>query len=281
MSTQSLTTSRGRALLIAGGAFVLVFILWQWTSQSPILYPLRLFVTFVHEAGHGLAAILTGGRFERFQVFSNGAGLALTGGGSRFLILQMGYLGAALFGAILLYATNRAKDVRWVALAVGLFFATCAFLFTGKGQSAFLLGLVGGAGLWWLSNKFPSARLFFRALAGLAILVALFLISSEVALLVGIIGSVVLIALGLMASRRVIIVVLNLLALIVGFNAIDDIWSLMSNRTASLGPTFNDAYALATLTHTPVEVWILLWTVLAIVMMGMAIYLSFVRSRQD
>src|SRR5512141_1767924 len=128
MSTQSLTNSRGRTLLIAGGAFVLVYFLWQWTSQSPVLYPLRLFVTFVHEAGHGLAAILTGGRFEGFQVFPNGAGLALTRGGSPFLVLQMGYLGAALFGAILLYATNRTKHVNLVALVIGVFFAACAIL---------------------------------------------------------------------------------------------------------------------------------------------------------
>ncbi len=281
MSTQSLTNSRGRALLIAGGAFVLVFLLWQWTSQSPVLYPLRLFVTFVHEAGHGLTAILTGGRFERFIVYPNGSGLAYTSGGSPFFILQMGYLGAALFGAILLYTTNRTKHVNLVAIVVGLFFAGCALLFTGNGQSAFLIGMVGGAGLWWLSNKFPSARLFFRALACLAIVLGLFLIGSEVALLVGIIGSVALIALGLLASRPVIIVVLNLLAMIVGFNAIDDIWSLMSNRTVGLGATRNDAYALATFTNTPVEVWILLWTVLAIVMMGTALYLSFVRSRHD
>ena len=181
MNTQSLTNSRARTLFIAGGAFVFVFILWQWTSQSPILYPLRLFVTFVHEAGHGLTAILTGGRFERFIVFPNGAGLAYTAGGSPFFVLQMGYLGAALFGAILMYATNRAKDVRWVAIVVGLFFAICALLFTGNGQSAFLLcdasqpeffessrfnlaGMVPQLGRAYLSARRRAGRLFAQTI---------------------------------------------------------------------------------------------------------------------
>jgi hypothetical protein len=75
----------------------------------------------------------------------------------------------------------------------------------------------------------------------------------------------------------VTIFVLNILAFITGFNAINDVWSLMNNRTASLGTTRNDALAMAQFTNVPVEFWIVLWTGLAIIMMGIAIYLSFIR----
>src|SRR5260370_19786868 len=45
---------RWSALGMAFGAFILVFFVWQFTNLNPILYPLRLLVTFVHETGHGL-----------------------------------------------------------------------------------------------------------------------------------------------------------------------------------------------------------------------------------
>ncbi len=51
---------RWSALGMAFGAFILVFFVWQFTDLNPILYPLRLLVTFVHETGHGLTAALPG-----------------------------------------------------------------------------------------------------------------------------------------------------------------------------------------------------------------------------
>ena len=272
-------TPRTRTLMLAGGAFLLVFVLWQWSSQTVLLYPLRLFVTFVHETGHGLTALITGGRFDHFEVLSNGAGVAYTAGGSHFLVLQMGYLGAALFGAVLLYAANRVQRVNAVAAIVGLFFASCAVLFTGSGRIALLAGTVCAVVLWLLSDRFKRWQGVLRALAALAVFLTVVLLGSEVALAVGIIGGALLIALGIYASRPVTIFVLNILAFITGFNAINDVWSLMSNRMASLGTTRNDALAMAQFTNVPVELWIVLWTGLAIIMMGIAIYLSFIRSR--
>src|ERR1041385_6036897 len=104
--------SRLESMLLAFLAFLLVFVLWQGTFNNGLLYPFRLLVTFVHESGHGLTAMLTGGRFEGFEVLENGSGVASTAGGNEVLIKTMGYVGAALFGAALLYAANRIQQVR-------------------------------------------------------------------------------------------------------------------------------------------------------------------------
>src|SRR5258708_22002342 len=121
---------RVETLGLALGAFVLVFILWQTSNAGSLLYPFRLLVTFVHESGHGLAAIMTGGHFEKFQVFDSGAGVARTSGGNPLFILPMGYLGAALFGALILYAANHVRAAQNVAFLVGGYFLLCAILFT-------------------------------------------------------------------------------------------------------------------------------------------------------
>src|SRR5258708_8945729 len=141
---------RWSALGMAFGAFVLVFFVWQFTDQNTILYPLRLLVTFVHETGHGLTAALTGGHFLRFVVYPNGSGVATTSGGSAFLVPQMGYLGAALFGAVLLYAANHVQRVQIVAGALCVFFSARALLFPQAGPLALIwpggaVGLLLGA----------------------------------------------------------------------------------------------------------------------------------------
>ena len=41
-----------------------------------ILYPVSLVYTFIHEMGHGIAAILAGGGFDKFVMHPDGSGLA-------------------------------------------------------------------------------------------------------------------------------------------------------------------------------------------------------------
>lgn len=71
---------------------LLVWVLW-WT---PAIAPVRLFVVFLHELSHGLAAYLTGGKLVSFYLVAQEGALALTAGGSRFVILNAGYLGSLL-----------------------------------------------------------------------------------------------------------------------------------------------------------------------------------------
>jgi len=123
-------------------ALVIVLVVWNIPGLDRVLYPFRLFVTFIHEAGHGLAAILTGGEFLYFDVLPDGAGLATTRGGSRAAILPAGYLSAAFFGAALFYVTNRFPYPRLIALAVGAGVGTLSLLY---GQTSQIAYTVGGA----------------------------------------------------------------------------------------------------------------------------------------
>lgn len=111
---------RTRALTMAFIALILVVIAWNIPALSGLLYPFRLFVTFVHEAGHAVAAKLSGGEVIGFAVYQNGAGVATTAGGSRALILASGYIGAAFFGAVLFYLANTVRHSRWISAALGL-----------------------------------------------------------------------------------------------------------------------------------------------------------------
>ena len=90
--------------------WLLVFAIWM-AGQVPVLgKPFRLLATWVHELGHGLGAILTGGSFDQMVISPNFSGLAHTFTGSdwqRVIVLLGGLLGPACAGAIMLIMTRR------------------------------------------------------------------------------------------------------------------------------------------------------------------------------
>lgn len=267
--------SRAETLLLAFLAFLLVFLLWQGSYNSSLLYPFRLLVTFVHESGHGITAIVTGGRFVDFTVDASGSGVARTIGGSVVLVKSMGYLGAALFGAALLFAANRVPRVRIVAAVIGVFFLLCAILYTGGGMLA-LIGAAVGVISWLLATR-VKATTMLRLFSIVVFIAMIVLVHSNIALMIGLVAGMLLLALAVFGSRRVILFALNALAFMIGFNAFDDLQYLLSHQAAGVGDTANDALALATATHTPELLWIVLWIAIALLLMGLAIYYGLLR----
>lgn len=83
---------------------------------SFLTYPVRLFVTFIHEGGHALAALLTGGWVLGLGVSPDGSGLTLTAGGVQPIVNAAGYLGATLFGTLLLAALRRGVSAKKLLL---------------------------------------------------------------------------------------------------------------------------------------------------------------------
>ncbi len=225
---------RQRSLAVALVAFALVFIVWNIPQLDFLLYPLRLFVTFVHETGHGMAALLTGGDIGRLVVFSSGSGVATTAGGTRALILPAGYLGAALFGAALFYIANTVLFSRTISLVLALMVAVVSILYTDFLSTAWLVGM-------------------------------------GFALVLGLIAWKV--------SRNGNLLVLNLLAVVTGLNAVMDVVGLVNNSGASLGGVRNDAAAFSAQVAPliPAAVWAILWALIAVLLLGAAVYFSLIR----
>lgn len=147
---------RWRELLGLLALGLLLILLWRVPGLGWVVYPFRLFGTFVHELSHGLAALATGGAFDRFVVNSDLSGLAWSAGGTRWIVASAGYIGSAVFGALLLLL-GRVLPARALLLLLGLGFALlCTFFVrnafgavTGLGLAATLL--IAGVylrGLW-------------------------------------------------------------------------------------------------------------------------------------
>jgi ABC-type multidrug transport system permease subunit len=119
---------------------VAVYVLWD----TPLVYPLKIFVVFLHEISHGLAAVATGGSIVRIELNASQGGVCVTRGGSRFLTASAGYLGSTVWGALFLIAAARTRWDRALVGTVGLFVVAITLLFV-RSPFGFFYGV--GAGL--------------------------------------------------------------------------------------------------------------------------------------
>jgi hypothetical protein len=119
-------------------ATALSLALWFVPYARVLAYPFQLFVTFIHEGGHALAAVLTGHSVSSLSVSFDTSGLTLTPLPvegeffSKVLISSAGYVGAMAFGALLLWLVRKRVKARAVlvgsAVLIGGLTAVFGFL---------------------------------------------------------------------------------------------------------------------------------------------------------
>lgn len=105
-----------RVLLAASAVTILLYCI---PFASFLTYPLRLLVTFLHEGGHAVATMITGGAVSSISIFPDGSGVTWSRGGARFLVASSGYLGAMLYGAALIASLRRGIPGRSLLLVTG------------------------------------------------------------------------------------------------------------------------------------------------------------------
>jgi hypothetical protein len=88
--------------------------------------PLVLLSTVAHEMGHGLTALMLGGRFQKFQMWASGAGLTevdLTGFGRvrQGLTLAGGLVGPSVAAAVCFFLGRTTQGARACLIGLGVF----------------------------------------------------------------------------------------------------------------------------------------------------------------
>ncbi|HKP48357.1 MAG TPA: M50 family metallopeptidase, partial [Pyrinomonadaceae bacterium] len=114
--------ARPQATLLLTAA-VLSLLLWFIPFAEILTYPFRLFVTFIHEGGHAIAALLTGNSVESLSIATNASGETYTTQGgvfSQMLVSSAGYVGAMIYGVSLLVLIRKAVAARIVLFGSAL-----------------------------------------------------------------------------------------------------------------------------------------------------------------
>ncbi len=166
-----------RRLLLPLGIAAVALVLWD----SFVVYPFRIFVVFLHEISHGLAAVLTGGAIESIGLSFDEGGVCRTRGGSAFLILSAGYLGSLLWGATFLVLGERRTRSRTVIAAIGAFTLVVTLLYV-RTLFGFAYGFAAGLALLAVAQKLRPAvsEILLAAIGATSALYAVWDIASDV-----------------------------------------------------------------------------------------------------
>ena len=217
-------------------ATALSLCLWFLPYAEFLAYPFRIFVTFIHEGGHALAAFVTGNSVRSLTVSPDGSGLVYsTGGGmlSSLLVSSAGYLGAMTFGALLLWLVRHRVRAKVVLAASGALVLLLATLF----------GFLAPLWNWSLPG-------LFTLVSGVALPVGLFAAARYL-------------------KPRAATFLVSFLAVQCVLNAVFDLRNVLYASTFTDART--DAANMAAATGVPSIFWVLFWIVVAFVIVTLAL----------
>ena len=152
-------------------AIALVSVLF-WLS--PVLAPFKILVVFIHETGHALATLLTGGRVLSMVVTPWQSGYVESLGGNALIIASAGYIGSALFGGIMLSLSGRKQWTQCIFIALAILFGVMTLCFV-RNLFGWIFGLGTTAMFSLLAYKrFPFAVYMVDILAVMSSMYAIY-----------------------------------------------------------------------------------------------------------
>lgn len=236
--------ARPQAITLLAAA-ALSILLWFIPFAELLMYPFRIFVTFIHEGGHALAALVTGNSVESLSVAMNASGETYsTRGGlvSQIFVSSAGYLGAMAYGALLLILIRKAIAARIVLAGSAMLILALTLIY----------GLFKPLMSWGALSGIP-----FTLFAGITL-------------------SLGLVAVAKFASARVATFFVSFLAVQCVLNALLDLKTVffLSSPFAPSVPT--DAVNMANATGIPALFWSLIWIGIAVGILWIAMRLYIV-----
>jgi hypothetical protein len=226
-------------------ATLITIALWFIPYGDLIVYPIRLFVTFIHESSHALVAVLTGGAVQSLTISADTSGLTYSAPSGFFgaaLTSSAGYLGTTIFGVLMLYLIRKRFSPNKILTAQGIFVAVMLVVFT-----------IVSPLFNFLSLQVAVSSLLFTLIAGTAL-------------------AAVLVVLGLFANRRVASFAVAFLAVQCLLNSVSDLKTLFFiNAPFSGSDIANDAANMANATHLPGILWVVIWIGISLVMISLGL----------
>ena len=237
--------ARPQAMTLLIAATISV-VLWFIPFAEFLTYPFRIFVTFIHEGGHALAALLTGNSVASLSVAMNASGETYTTQGgiiSQVLISSAGYVGSMAFGALLLILIRKAIAARIVLLSCGILVFAMTMIF----------GFIKP--LFWVNAW---SGIPFTLLAGVLISAGLVLIAR-------------------FASARVATFFVSFLAVQCVLNALFDLKTVFFLSSPFAPTVQTDALNMANATGIPAIFWTVTWIAFALGILWFAMRLYVAR----
>jgi len=146
-------TKRSQRKLRFVAGFTLFFAALWFLWETPVVYPLKIFVVLLHEVSHAMVAVATGGSIDQITLDPMQGGACHCPGGNAFLTLSAGYLGSLVWGGLMLSAA-RSKRIKseWVNGLIGTLVIGLTLLYVRNGFG-FAFGILFGLAMIGASRK--------------------------------------------------------------------------------------------------------------------------------
>ena len=229
-------------------ATVITIALWFIPYAEYLVYPVRLFTTFIHESSHALIGFLTGGSVQSLTIAADGSGVVYSvpsGFFGAMLTSSAGYLGTTAFGVLLLFLIRRVVSAKHILMACGVFIGLIT-LFFGILSPVFNV----------FSLQVGISSIAFTVISGILLTAGLF-------------------ALGKYASVKTANFAVSFLAVQCLLNALLDLKTLFFINAPGFGSDMQtDAGNMAAATGLPGIMWVVIWIGISILMIsiGLRVY---------
>ncbi len=228
-------------------ATVLTVALWFIPFADYLVYPIRLFVTFIHEGSHALVGFLTGGSVQSLTVGADGSGVVYSvpsGFLGAIATSSAGYLGTTAFGVLLLFLIRKQFSAKKVLLGIAGFIGLMTVLFGVLSPIFNIFSLQVGV-----------TNVLFTAIVGALLTGGLF-------------------ALGKYASVKTANFAVAFLAVQCLLNSLLDLKTLFFINAPLVGSEIgNDAVNMANATGLPAFAWVMIWIGVSVLMISVGLRL--------
>jgi type IV secretory pathway TrbD component len=162
-------SSRG-ALLLAVLAYLVIKGIVPFGRL--FLYPFTLLATWVHEMGHGVAALLVGGGFDHLDVYADASGLAFTTTTHPWqegIVAAAGLLAPPFVGAVLLAVSRGPRRARVVTAVLAVAMVLSLAIWVRSVAGCVALGLDAAVVAYFAARSTPRKRMVFAQFVGLTL----------------------------------------------------------------------------------------------------------------
>jgi len=101
-------------------AILIILIAGLFLWNTPVIYPIKLFVVMLHELSHAIMGIVTGGKITAMSVGLDLSGKCQIQGGNQIAIASVGYLGSLLWGIVIFISPNNLKSGKWILISFAI-----------------------------------------------------------------------------------------------------------------------------------------------------------------
>ncbi len=241
-------------LLLLLLATAITLVLWFLPFAEYLVYPIRLFVTFIHESSHALMAVLTGGSVQSLTIAMDGSGevysssQGMIGG---LLTSSAGYLGTTAFGVLMLFLIRRSFSPNKILTGLGIFVAAMTVIFT-----------IVSPVFNFLSLNASFSSIVFTIVAGSLLAAAL-------------------VGLGIYSKAKVASFAVAFLAVQCLLNAALDLINVFFINAPIVGVDMHtDAANMSAATGIPGFFWVIIWMGISLVMISVGLRLYAVKANK-